>query len=194
MAESKTIWKFNIKNSPGQQLSCCVDAYNFLTSGVYGELDVINNLRIHSTGNLIYQRWVKGKQVTIYPYLDLAVKFLGKDKNRAEKFIHFINGDKTDLRIANMMLITVSQKNMLFTNTSSASGHKGLILRDSGHYEVRVYNGEKNLYFGTYASRDEAIAVWEKAFNEHSPVAELAAKMTVGHPKKKEPKKAKTEE
>lgn len=74
--------------------------------------------------------------------------------------IDHINGDKTDNRIENLRIATRAQ------NASNTLAKNYYVTRN-GKYQVDVKCGGKHHYYGTYADKDEAIAVANYARDLH---------------------------
>lgn len=76
-----------------------------------------------------------------------------------------INGNTLDNRRENLRVVTYSQNNMnRRMPRNNTSGHKGLFqVRKNGRWQVTLSKDKKRYYFGSYVTREEAIAVLNQA-------------------------------
>lgn len=142
--------------------------YEWLTTDErLAKLDLINNLRKHSSGCAVFQKtWKRDeggyRTETIYLHKIIAENFLADTKTPVKRLVGAKNGDKLDCRLENIEYrsrATASRKR----KTSSRAGYTG-VYRENQRYRAVISAGGKSLHLGMYDTAEEAAM----AYNEKS--------------------------
>lgn len=165
------IYKIKLKNADAVVL---LDdrVYEWITSDPYlVEIDLINNLRLHSSGCAVFQRtWKKSdnsgfKTETIYLHKLVAEKFLIKDKTKERRLVGAVNGDKLDCRLENLVYRSRATASRM-RKTSSNTGFTG-VYREHRRYRAVISIDGKARHIGMFDSAEEAAAAYNKYSKEH---------------------------
>ncbi len=161
------LYKVKLKNSSDEVI---VDkkVFKYLTTDPHlVKVDLINNLRRHSSGCAVFQKTYSQKKggyktETIYLHKLIAEKFLKKDKTRKKKLVGARNGNKLDCRLDNLMYrsrATASRQR----KTSSKTGYTG-VYEEHGRYRAVISINRKSVHIGMF----KTAAAAAKAYNEKS--------------------------
>ena len=130
-------------------------------------LNLSDNLRLHSSGCVFFQKTMKishsnYKTTTIYLHKLLAETFKIREKSNINNLVGFVNGNKLDCRLNNLIFRSraVASRNR---KTSSSSGYTGVYKEHNKYRSVISING-KSKHLGMFKTAEEAA----KAFNEMS--------------------------
>jgi len=130
-------------------------------------LNLSDNLRLHSSGCVFFQKTMKishsnYKTTTIYLHKLLAETFKIQEKSNINNLVGFVNGNKLDCRLNNLIFRSraVASRNR---KTSSSSGYTGVYKEHNKYRSVISING-KSKHLGMFKTAEEAA----KAFNEMS--------------------------
>jgi hypothetical protein len=80
--------------------------------------------------------------------------------------INYINGDRSDIRCANLREATHSQCRVI-SRTKNKLGARGVWLSKSDRYVAQIRFMGKLRYLGSFETVDEAKAAYEKAAKKH---------------------------
>lgn len=145
-------------------------AYEWLTTDPYFvEIDLINNLRRHSSGCAVFQKtWKKAsgsyKTETYYLHKLIAEKFLGDQKDKVKRLVGAKNGDKLDCRLDNLIFRSRSVASRQ-RKTSSSTGFTG-VYREHKRYRAVISIAGKAKHIGMYDTPEEAAAAYNKVSKE----------------------------
>ncbi|ANQ49860.1 HNH endonuclease [Flammeovirga yaeyamensis] len=133
------------------------------------ELDVLNNLRIHTSGYVFFQRNFprpdgKYKNVTIYLHRLIAEKLLDKRESDKRLFVHNINGNRLDLREENLDWKTMEELRRLQEHRNK-HGYRGVI-KVGKKFKAIIYENGKRTDLGNYPTIEEASEAYEKRNEE----------------------------
>jgi hypothetical protein len=130
-------------------------------------LNLAENLRLHSSGCIFFQKTIKlspsnYKTTTIYLHKLLAETFKIKEKTNINNLVGFVNGNKLDCRLNNLIFRSraVASRNR---KTSSSTGFTG-VYKEHNKFRSVISIGGKSRHLGMYKTAEEAA----KAFNEMS--------------------------
>jgi len=79
------------------------------------------------------------------------------------QYIDHINGERWDNRIANLRDVSKSANLRNQSSRKSASGVMGVYKTPNGRWEVKIYDGRKNISLGRFDTIDEAVKVRKDA-------------------------------
>ena len=130
-------------------------------------LNLAENLRVHSSGCIFFQKTIKlspsnYKTTTIYLHKLLAETFKLNDKTNINNLVGFVNGNKLDCRLNNLIFRSRAIASRI-RKTSSSTGFTGVYKEHNKFRSVISING-KSKHLGMFKTAEEAA----KAFNEMS--------------------------
>ena len=130
-------------------------------------LNLAENLRIHSSGCIFFQKTIKlspsnYKTTTIYLHKILAETFKINEKTNINNLVGFVNGNKLDCRLNNLVFRSRAVASRT-RKTSSSTGFTGVYKEHNKFRSVISING-KSRHLGMFKTAEEAA----KAFNEMS--------------------------
>lgn len=163
------LYKVKLKNSDDMVI---LDGHVFewLTSDPYlVKLDLINNLRRHSSGCAVFQKtWKRAdgsyKTETIYLHKLIAEKYLADQRTPEKKLVGAKNGNKLDCRLANLEYrsrATASRKR----RTTSRTGYTG-VYREGRRYRAVISANGKSMHLGMFDTPEEAALEYNKKSRE----------------------------
>lgn len=163
------IYKVKLKNS-----DACVlldsDVYEWLTTDPYfADIDLIHNLRLHSSGCTVFQKtWKKAdgsyKTETYYLHKIIAEKFLIKQKDSVHRLVGAKNGDKLDCRLENLLFRSRSVASRQ-RRTSSGTGYTG-VYKEHKRFRAVISLDGKAKHIGMFNTAEEAAAAYNKMSKE----------------------------
>jgi len=163
------IYKVKLKNSE-ESVLLDSQAYEWLTTDPYlVEIDLIHNLRMHSSGCAVFQKtWRKAdgtfKTETHYLHKIIAEKFLLDQKDKVRRLVGAKNGDKLDCRLENLAYRSRSVASRQ-RKTSSGTGYTG-VYREHKRYRAVISIAGKAKHIGMYDTAEEAAAAYNKVSKE----------------------------
>lgn len=166
---STVIYKVKLKNSE-ESVLLDSQAYEWLTTDPYlVEIDMIHNLRMHSSGCAVFQKtWKKAdgsfKTETHYLHKIIAEKFLIDQKDKVRRLVGAKNGDKLDCRLENLAYRSRSVASRQ-RKTSSGTGYTG-VYREHKRYRAVISIAGKAKHIGMYDTAEEAAAAYNKVSKE----------------------------
>jgi hypothetical protein len=131
------------------------------------KLGFIDNLRIHSSGCVVFQKAIKNEMgksavLTLYLHKIIAERYLTSQKQGKKKLVGAINGDKLDCRVENLHYRTRALASRL-RKTHNETGYTGVYKEHKKYRAVISING-KSKHLGMFLTADEAA----KAYNDAS--------------------------
>ncbi|MDO8367181.1 MAG: hypothetical protein Q7T20_10315 [Saprospiraceae bacterium] len=164
------IYKIKLKNA---EESVLIDdrVYEWIKSDPYlSKIDILNNLRLHSSGCVVFQKtWKKAeggfKTETIYLHKLIAEKFLADDKTKIQKLVGAKNGDKLDCRLENLVYRSRATASRM-RKTSSNTGFTG-VYREHRRFRAVISLHGKAKHIGMFDTAEEAAAAYNKVSKEH---------------------------
>jgi hypothetical protein len=131
------------------------------------QLNLANNLRLHSSGCVFFQKTIKVSQsnykiTTIYLHKLLAETFKINEKTKINHLVGFVNGNKLDCRLNNLIFRSRSAASRN-RKTRSSTGYTGVYKEHNKYRSVISING-KSKHLGMFDSAEDAA----KAYNEMS--------------------------
>ncbi|MBL7827465.1 MAG: hypothetical protein JNJ57_12585 [Saprospiraceae bacterium] len=163
------IYKVKLKNSD-ESVRLDSATYEWLTSDPYFvEIDLINNLRRHSSGCAVFQKtWRRAdntyKTETYYLHKLIAEKFIPGEKSQSKRLVGAKNGDKLDCRVENLLFRSRSVASRQ-RKTSSSTGYTG-VYREHKRYRAVISIQGKAKHIGMYDTAEEAAAAYNKVSKE----------------------------
>lgn len=163
-------YKIKLKNSDRVVL---IDdqVYEWVQSDPYlSQLDLLNNLRLHSSGCAVFQKtWKKAeggyKTETIYLHKLVAEKFLTGDKTTEKRLVGAKNGDKLDCRLENIVYRTRATASRV-RKTSSSTGYTG-VYREHRRFRAVISVDGKAKHLGMFETAEEAALAYNKASKQY---------------------------
>ena len=159
------IYRIKLKNAEDTVL---IDdrVYEWIISDPYlSKIDILNNLRMHSSGCVVFQKtWKKAeggfKTETIYLHKLIAEKFLASDKNTVQRLVGAKNGDKLDCRLENIVYRSRATASRM-RKTSSNTGFTG-VYREHRRFRAVISVEGKAKHIGMYDTAEEAAIAYNK--------------------------------
>ncbi len=145
-------------------------AYEWLSKDpYYVELDLLNNLRRHSSGCAVFQKnWRKlsggYKTETIYLHRLIAEKYLSREKTPEEWLVSAKNGNKLDCRIENLCFRSRSLASR-YRKTRNRTGYVG-VYKELKRYRAIISIEGKPVHLGMFDTPEEAAAAYRRAQRE----------------------------
>jgi len=163
------LYKIKLKNDDDSVL---VDdaVYEYLVNDPYlVRIDLINNLRKHSSGCAVFQKtWKKAnggyKTETIYLHKLIAEKFLEHTRTNKKKLVGARNGNKLDCRLENLVYRSRSVASRQ-RKTSSKVGYTG-VYKENNRYRAVISVNRKSIHIGMFATAEEAALAYNKKSRE----------------------------
>jgi len=164
------IYKIKLKNA---EQSVLLDdrVYEWIISDPYlVKIDLLNNLRLHSSGCVVFQKtWKKAeggyKTETIYLHKLIAEKFLTDEKNKVRRLVGAKNGDKLDCRLDNIVYRSRATASRM-RKTSSNTGFTG-VYREHRRFRAVISVNGKAKHIGMFDTAEEAAAAYNKFSKEY---------------------------
>ncbi len=163
------IYKVKLKNADDTVL-LDDQVYEWLTTDPYlSKVDLIHNLRKHSSGCAVFQKnWKKAngtyKTETIYLHKLIAEKFLPEQKSGGNKLVSARNNDKLDCRLENLYFRSRSAASRL-RRTSNKTGFTG-VYQESNRFRAVISINGKAVHLGMFDTREEASLAYNRASRE----------------------------
>lgn len=163
------LYKVKLKNANDHVL-LDDEVYEWLTSEPYYlQVDLVNNLRRHSSGCAVFQKtWKKAdggyKTETLYLHKLIAEKFLVHTKTKDRNLVGCKNGNKLDCRLENIVYrsrASASRKR----KTSSKMGYTG-VYRENNRYRAVISINRKAVHLGMFSTPEEAAMAYNKKSKE----------------------------
>lgn len=161
------LYKIKLKNAEDTVL-LDAEGYEYLTTDAYlASLDVVNKLRRHSSGCVVFQKtWKKAdgsyKTETLYLHKLLAEHFLSASKTAANNLVGTVNGNKLDCRIENLVYRSRSVSSRK-RKSSSQTGYTG-VYQEQSRYRAVISVNRRLLHIGMFNTAEEAA----QAYNQKS--------------------------
>lgn len=163
------IYKVKLKNAE-DMVFLDDHVYEWLTNDPYlAKIDLINNLRKHSSGCAVFQKtWKKAdggfKTETIYLHKMIAEKFLNQQKGGKKLLVGAKNGDKLDCRLENLVYRSRSVASRQ-RKTSSKTGYTG-VYQEHNRFRAVISIKGKSIHLGMFDTAEEAAAAYNKVSKE----------------------------
>lgn len=163
------IYKVKLKNADDAVL-LDDQVFEWLSTDPYlSKVDLLHNLRKHSSGCAVFQKtWKKAdgtfKTETIYLHKLIAEKFLGAQKTGNKRLVGAKNGDKLDCRLENIIYRSRSVASRQ-RKTSSKTGYTG-VYREHNRYRAVISIRGKSIHIGMFDTAEEAAAAYNKVSKE----------------------------
>lgn len=164
------IYKIKLKNADNAVL-LDDSVYEWIISDPYlNKIDILNNLRLHSSGCVVFQKtWKKAeggfKTETIYLHKLIAEKFLSGDKTKSQRLVGAKNGDKLDCRLENLVYRSRATASRM-RKTSSNTGFTG-VYREHRRFRAVISINGRAKHIGMFDTAEEAAAAYNKISKEH---------------------------
>ncbi|TNE63639.1 MAG: Pathogenesis-related transcriptional factor and ERF protein [Bacteroidetes bacterium] len=163
------IYKVKLKNSD-DMVMLDDEVYEWLTSDPYlSKIDLINNLRKHSSGCAVFQKtWKRAdggfKTETLYLHKLIAERYLTEKRNGKKNLVGARNGDKLDCRLENLLYRSRSVASRQ-RKTSSKTGYTG-VYREHNRYRAVISINGKSMHLGMFDTAEDAAAAYNKVSRE----------------------------
>lgn len=163
------IYKIKLKNAD-ETVQLDGHVYDWIKSDPYlSEVDFLNNLRMHSSGCVVFQKTMKKegggfRTETIYLHKLIAEKFLIKDKTKIKRLVGAKNGDKLDCRLENIVYRSRATASRM-RKTSSNTGFTG-VYREHRRFRAVISVGGKPKHIGMFDTAEQAAAAYNNVSKE----------------------------
>ena len=167
--KKQVLYKVKLKNCEDHVL-LDDEVFEWLSTDPYfAKVDLINNLRKHSSGCAVFQKtWKKAnggyKTETHYLHKLVAEKYLGHQKTGKRNLVGALNGNKLDCRLENLVFrsrATASRQR----RTSSKAGYTG-VYQENNRYRAVISIGRKAVHLGMFSTPEEAALAYNKKSRE----------------------------
>ncbi len=158
-------YKVRLKNA---EESVLLDAhvFDFFQNDEYFKgLQFLSNLRLHSSGCVVFQKtWRKAdktyKTETIYLHKYIAEKFLESDNLPSENLVGAKNNNKLDCRVENLHWRSRSVASRQ-RKTSSRIGYTG-VYQENNRFRAVISVNKKSIHIGMFDTAEEAALAYNK--------------------------------
>lgn len=142
--------------------------YTELTQDPYlKEMDVLNNLRLHSSGCVVFQKTFKCDDAkkgyrteTIYLHKLIAEKFLAHKRTAERKLVGSLNGNKLDCRLENLEYRSRSVASRK-RRSSSKIGYTG-VYKENNRYRAVISVDRRSVHIGMFSTAEEAALAYNQ--------------------------------
>ncbi len=131
------------------------------------ELDFLNNLRLHSSGCVVFQKTFKCEDAkkgyrteTIYLHKLVAERFLAHKRVGERKLVGCLNGNKLDCRLENLEYRSRSVASRK-RRSSSKIGYTG-VYKENNRYRAVISVNRRSVHIGMYGTPEEAALAYNK--------------------------------
>ena len=134
------------------------------------KLGVLDNLRLHSSGCVVFQKTQKCegernyRTITIYLHKLVAERYLTDTRSRERNLVGSLNGDKLDCRLANLEYRSRSAASRQ-RRSSSKLGYTG-VYRENNRYRAVISVNRRSVHIGMFATAEEAALAYNKKSRE----------------------------
>jgi HNH endonuclease len=159
--------KVALKNSDGKFALLDDNVYRDLKEDeILKKLGFIDNLRMHSSGCVVFQKAVKDEKgkasvLTIYLHKHIAERYIGDQKEGKRKLVGALNGDKLDCRLENLHYKTRALASRL-RRTNNETGYTG-VYKEHKKYRAVISVSGRSKHLGMYMTADEAAEAYNQA-------------------------------
>jgi hypothetical protein len=164
------LYKVKLKNAD-QYVIISGEAYEFIEQNEYYKaINFLDNLRLHSSGYVFYQRnypFKDGyKNVTIYLHKMIAEKFVDKPEAEKRLFVRIKNGNPLDCRIKNLEWATMSELRRNQKKHNNKTGFRGVVQVSKKTFRAVLYTSNQRYDLGLFNSAEEAAEAYNKKSEE----------------------------
>ena len=131
------------------------------------DLDVLNNLRLHSSGCVVFQKTFKCEEAnkgyrteTIYLHKLIAERYLSHKRTADKKLVGCLNGNKLDCRLDNLEYRSRSVASRK-RRSSSKIGYTG-VYKENNRYRAVISVNRRSLHIGMFSTAEEAALAYNK--------------------------------
>ena len=161
--------KIKLKNSTEKATVDAKGLKYLTTDPKMAKIDIVNNLRLHSSGCAVFQKTSKQKKgtfktTTLYLHKVIAEKFLKGDKTRKNNLVGAKNGNKLDCREENLVYRSRSTASRQ-RKTSSSTGYTG-VYNENGKFRAVISINRKSVHIGMFDTAEAAAKAYNKKSKE----------------------------
>lgn len=132
-------------------------------------LNLLENLRVHSSGCAVYQRTKKIRQkeyetITIYFHRWIAEKYLSHLSSEENNLVGTLNGDKLDCRLNNLVWRSRSSASRM-RKSYNKTGYTG-VYPENKRYRAIISVQGKAIHIGMFNTPEEAALAYNKKSKE----------------------------
>lgn len=159
--------RIQLKNAP---MEAVLDQHVFdeLSRDAYlKELEVLDNLRLHSSGCVVFQKTFKCEKakkgyrtVTLYLHKLVAERFLSHKREGERKLVGCLNGNKLDCRLDNLEYRSRSVASRK-RRSSSKIGYTG-VYKENNRYRAVISVNRRSMHIGMFSTAEEAALAYNK--------------------------------
>mgnify|MGYP001049092061 CR=1 FL=1 len=164
------LYKVKLKNAD-KYVVVSGEAYEFIEKNeYYKSINFLDNLRLHSSGYVFYQRnypFKDGyKNVTIYLHKLIAEKFVPKPESDKRLFVRIKNSNPLDCRIKNLEWATMSELRRNQRKHNNKTGYRGVVQVSKNNFRAVLYTSNQRHDLGLFPSAEEAAEAYNKKSEE----------------------------
>lgn len=158
--------KIRLKNSDKFALISS-QTFEFLEDNdYYKEIDFLNNLRMHISGYVFFQKNYptkagKYQNITIYLHKLVAETFIQKPDANKRLFVRNKNGNALDCREDNLEWVTMADLRR-HQNHRNKTGYRGVVKVSKNSFRAVLYSGGKRHDLGVFKTAQEAAEAYNK--------------------------------
>lgn len=163
------LYKVKLKNAD-KHVIISDEAYDYIEKNeYYKSIQFLENLRLHSSGYVFYQRNYPTKDggyknVTIYLHKLIAERFLEKPQADKRLFVRIKNGNPLDCRLKNLEWATMSELRRNQRKHNNKTGFRGVVKVSKNTFRAVLYTSTERFDLGLFPTAEEAA----KAYNKKS--------------------------
>lgn len=131
------------------------------------ELEVLDNLRLHSSGCIVFQKTFKCENAkkgyrteTIYLHKLIAERYLADKRTSERKLVGSVNGNKLDCRLENLEYRSRSVASRK-RRSSSKIGYTG-VYKENNRYRAVISVNRRSVHIGMFATAEEAALAYNQ--------------------------------
>ena len=131
------------------------------------ELEVLNNLRLHSSGCVVFQKTFKCEEAnkgyrteTIYLHKLIAERYLAHKRTADKNLVGCLNANKLDCRLQNLEYRSRSVASRK-RRSSSKIGYTG-VYKENNRYRAVISVNRRSLHIGMFSTAEEAALAYNK--------------------------------
>lgn len=156
-----------LKNAPEAAILDVHVYEDLLQDSRLQELDFLNNLRLHSSGCIVFQKTFKCdtakkgyRTETIYLHKLIAERYLAHKRVGERKLVGSINGSKLDCRLENLEYRSRSVASRK-RRSSSKIGYTG-VYKENNRYRAVISVNRRSVHIGMFGTAEEAALAYNK--------------------------------
>ncbi|MDW7695032.1 Pathogenesis-related transcriptional factor and ERF protein [Flammeovirgaceae bacterium SG7u.111] len=164
------LYKVKLKNAD-DYVVISGEAYEFIEQNEYYKtIGLLDNLRMHSSGYVFFQRnfpYKDGyKNLTIYLHKLIAEKFIPKPESEKRLFVRIMNSNPLDCRLKNLEWATMSELRRNQRKHNNKTGYRGVVKVSKNTFRAVLYDSKTRYDLGLFKTAEEAAEAYNKKSEE----------------------------